>query len=252
MGDIQTLAKKFKRALRNETGAKFGLEAAGVRRSRRARHSPEGRSRGVEGSMGRETSPYISSATIGSTSDAMAAPPMSGRSRPTTPTRSISYRSTRRKSLDDAKAAIHAHVEAERARGPQTAKGAKIVPLLFLYWDEHGKSVISPDQIASSIRVFIGFLLHDPIGPNLTISDVTPQLFERFRRWGWGSTATTSPGRARTTSTRRRACAGSRAAQPRRHPRRARAPRQQRAGYPTRRRCPRCGRSSGRRRAIAC
>ncbi len=133
--------------------------------------------------MGRETSPYIvgdywlDKRRDGRSPDVWQVASYDAR------TRSISYRSTKCKSLDDAKAAIHAHVEAERARGPQTAEGAKIVPLLFLYWDEHGKSVVSPDQIASSIRVFIGFLLQDEIGPNLTIADVTPQLFERFRRW---------------------------------------------------------------------
>ena len=136
--------------------------------------------------MGRETSPYIvgdywlDKRRDGRSPDVWQIASYDAR------TRSISYRSTRRKDLDQAKAAIHAHVEAERSRGPQTAEGAKVVPLLFLYWTEHGKTVVSPDQIASSLRVFIGFLLVDEVGPDLTIADVTPQLFERFRRWRMG------------------------------------------------------------------
>ncbi len=101
-------------------------------------------------------------------------------------TRSICYRSTRKRSLDDAKAVIHAFVEQARAKAPQSAEGAKVVPLLLLYWDEHGKGVVSPGQIASSIRCFIGFLMQDEAGLDLTVADVNPQLFVRFRRWRTG------------------------------------------------------------------
>ena len=97
--------------------------------------------------------------------------------------RTVVYRSTRRKSLDDAKAIIHAHVESERAKGPQTADEAKVLPLLFLYWNEHGKGVVSPGQIASSIRAFMGFVMQDEATPDLTVADLNAALFERFRVW---------------------------------------------------------------------
>jgi len=136
--------------------------------------------------MGRETSPYI----VG---DFWLDKRRDGRSPDVwqiasydAATRSICYRSTRRKSLDDAKAAIHAHVEASRAKGAQAAEQAKVIPLLFLYWDEHGKHVVSPDQIANSIRRFIGFLMQDPAGLNAAVADLTPQVYERFRRWCMG------------------------------------------------------------------
>jgi len=137
--------------------------------------------------MGRETSPYIvgdfwlDKRRDGRSPDVWQIASYDAR------TRSICYRSTRRKGLEDAKGVIHAHVERERARGAQEATDAKVIPLLFLYWDEHGKGVVSPGQIASSIRCFIGFLLQDPeSGPNLTVADISPSLFTRFRKWRMG------------------------------------------------------------------
>jgi hypothetical protein len=53
-------------------------------------------------------------------------------------TRQVRYRSTKRKGLDDAKAVIRAHEEEIRAKGPQKPEDAKVLPLLFNYWDEHG------------------------------------------------------------------------------------------------------------------
>lgn len=97
--------------------------------------------------------------------------------------RSVIYRSTKQKCLDDAKAIIHDFAERERAKTLQGDEEARVIPLLFLYWDEHGRDVISPDQIASSIRQFIGFLMQDESGVNVTVADLTPNLFNRFRQW---------------------------------------------------------------------
>lgn len=133
--------------------------------------------------MGRETSPYI----VG---DFWLDKRRDGRSPEVwqiasydPETRSIGYRSTRKRSLEDAKGAIHAHVERMRAKAPQAPTDAKVIPLLLLYWDEHGKNVVSPAQIASSIRCFIGFLMQDEAGLDLTVSDINPRLFVRFREW---------------------------------------------------------------------
>jgi integrase len=136
--------------------------------------------------MGRETSPYVvgdfwlDKRRDGCSPDVWQIASYDPR------TRSISYRSTRRKGIEDAKSAIHAHVEKVRAKQVQDPTDAKVIPLLFLYWEEHGKGVVSPGQIASSIRCFIGFLMQDEAGLDLTIADVSPQLFTRFRKWRMG------------------------------------------------------------------
>lgn len=144
--------------------------------------------------MGRETSPYIvgdfwlDKRRDGKSPDVWQIASYNAE------TRSISYRSTRSRSLDDAKGKIHAHVEAERARGPQAPTAAKVIPLLFLYWEEHGKAVVSPAQIASSLRCFIGFLEQDDqSGLDITVADITPNLFVRFRTWRMGPHAYNVP-----------------------------------------------------------
>lgn len=136
--------------------------------------------------MGRETSPYI----VG---DFWLDKRRDGRSPDTwqiasydAATRSICYRSTRSRGLEDAKGKIHAHVEKMRARAPQSPADAKVIPLLFLYWEEHGKGVVSPGQIASSIRCFIGFLAQDEAGLDLTVAAISPNLFVRYRLWRMG------------------------------------------------------------------
>jgi integrase len=97
----------------------------------------------------------------------------------------VRYRSTRCDALDDAKAALDAHYFASKAKNPQDAS-ALLVPQLLLYWDERGQHVVSPDQIASSFRAFIGFLMQDEAGLDLSFSDVTPGLFRRFQNWRMG------------------------------------------------------------------
>lgn len=136
--------------------------------------------------MGRETSPYVvgdwwlDKRRDGKSPDVWQIATYDAQAR------TVVYRSTRRKGLDDAKAIIHAHVESERAKGPQSADEAKVLPLLFLYWNEHGKGVVSPAQIASSIRAFMGFVMQDEATPDLTVADLSPALFERFRVWRMG------------------------------------------------------------------
>ena len=97
--------------------------------------------------------------------------------------RAVVYRSTRRTDLEAAKAAIHAHVVMQRAKGRQAVDEAEVAPLLKLFWEERGRNVISPDQIASSIRQFWAFLVQDEIGAGATVAELTPVVFERFRQW---------------------------------------------------------------------
>lgn len=107
--------------------------------------------------------------------------------------RSVIYRSTRTDALEGpngAKAVIIAHVEKLNAKKAQPADAALIVPQLFLYYDEHGQYANGGKgaaTIAGSLRIFIGFMLQDEIGPGATIADLNPQVFERFRRWRMGA-----------------------------------------------------------------
>jgi len=102
------------------------------------------------------------------------------------PSRSVIYRSTHKRSLDDAKSVIRA-LEAElEAKGRQDPRDARVIPLLLVYWQEKGRKNINHDQTARSIRTFIGFLLQDEAGPNAVVTDMIPALLERFREWRMG------------------------------------------------------------------
>ncbi len=107
--------------------------------------------------------------------------------------RSIRYRSTHRKHVDEAKAVIHAYVEALRSRQPQRAEDATLVAQLVLYWSEKAKRLRSAPTIAGSIRAFIGFLLQDEAGPGVTVAALNPNMFERFRVWRMGPHEFTVP-----------------------------------------------------------
>jgi integrase len=100
--------------------------------------------------------------------------------------RSERYRSTKCRGLEDAKAVIHVYVEEQRAKRPQNVEDAKVIPLLLAAWAESGKKVVSPEQIASSLRCFIGFLMQDMATPDVTVAQLNQQLFERFRVWRMG------------------------------------------------------------------
>lgn len=98
-------------------------------------------------------------------------------------TRQVRYRSTRQSDLALAKAVIHAHEETIRAKGPQDPQDAKVIPLLFNYWEERGRHADSASQIASSLRQFIGFLMQDEATADVTVMGLNSLLFERFRIW---------------------------------------------------------------------
>ena len=100
--------------------------------------------------------------------------------------RSVIYKSTRCRTLEDAVAAIHAFVEAERSKKPQAAEAALIVPQIALYYREHGQHASKPVTIAGSLRAFMGFLQQDDIGAMATVADLSPVVFTRFRKWRMG------------------------------------------------------------------
>lgn len=101
-------------------------------------------------------------------------------------TRSVVYRSTRKRDLADARADLDAHFAMQRAKGRQDPHDARIIPQLFLYWQERGKKNINHDQTARSLRTFIGFLEQDEVGLDAVVTDMIPALFERFRVWRMG------------------------------------------------------------------
>lgn len=98
-------------------------------------------------------------------------------------TRSVIYKSTRSRVLADAQAIIHAFVEAERSKKPQTAEAALIVSQIALYWREHGQHAGRPATIAGSLRAFMGFMAQDEVGALATVADLSPVVFTRFRKW---------------------------------------------------------------------
>lgn len=136
--------------------------------------------------MSRETSPYVVGEFWLDRRRDGAAPDIWQIARYAPGSRSVLYRSTRKRLLDEAKAEIHAHVERERAKGKQEPSEARVIPLLLLYWKEKGRKNINHDQTARSIRTFIGFLDQDEAGLNAVVTDMVPALFERFREWRMG------------------------------------------------------------------
>ncbi len=87
--------------------------------------------------------------------------------------RSVRYKSTRCRSLDDARSIIDAHHAAHISKQPQRPDDAMVVPLLMLYWSERGQKARGPSQIASSLRQFIAFLDQDKATVGVTVASLT-------------------------------------------------------------------------------
>jgi integrase len=92
-------------------------------------------------------------------------------------------KSTGCEGLKDAKHAIHAHAEADLLDTPQSAEDAHAVPLLLRYWEEHGRGVRNAATIDSSLRIFTAFLDQDRTGIDVTVAQLTPDVFKRFQAW---------------------------------------------------------------------
>lgn len=99
--------------------------------------------------------------------------------------RTVIYRSTRERSLERAKASLHAYAAEQRAKKPQDASEADVPALLMTYWREHGRNAINSDQTARSLRTFLAFLAQDSRTVPV-VTDLNKALFERFRRWRMG------------------------------------------------------------------
>lgn len=98
--------------------------------------------------------------------------------------RSFPSRSTGCRDLELAKDRLIEFVSKKEAGKPQAPDETYVFSLLKLYWREHGSGVVSPGQIESSIKAFIGFLVSQPdLGAGATIDMLKPDTFRRFVEW---------------------------------------------------------------------
>lgn len=95
----------------------------------------------------------------------------------------VNYKSTRKVDLDEAKAALDAYHARERGLVMQENDQAEVAVILFHYFLEVGRNLINSDQTQRSIITFIAFMLQDEIGVRAVVTDLTPNVFERFREW---------------------------------------------------------------------
>jgi len=98
-------------------------------------------------------------------------------------TRSLS---TRLERLEDAKDALHAYVQEQRSKGPQEPDDALVLGVLKRFYDERGPKVKNRVAFASSFRIFTGFLMQDKIGAGAVVTDLKPDVWERFIDWRAG------------------------------------------------------------------
>lgn len=101
--------------------------------------------------------------------------------------RSVVYRSTKRRSLDEAKPVLRSYeAKARSITTGQDAEHAELLPHLFNYVRERGEDIHRLDTIKSSFRAWIGFLMQDQLGTEATVAQITPGAVTRFRRWRMG------------------------------------------------------------------
>jgi integrase len=139
--------------------------------------------------MPRETSPFIvgdywlDKRRDGASPDIWQIATYAGKSR------SVIYRSTKRRTveLEQAKAVLRAYEAEQRSTAKwQDADDAQLLPHLFNYLREHGPDVHRLDTVKSSFRAWIGFLMQDQLGTGATIADIDKISVARFRRWRMG------------------------------------------------------------------
>lgn len=99
--------------------------------------------------------------------------------------RSIVYRSTKRRTVADADPVLRAH-EAEQRTKQRDQDTSELIPHLFHYLREHGPDIKRQDTVKSSFRAWIGFFQQDTLGTGVQVSDLTKSTVARFRRWRMG------------------------------------------------------------------
>lgn len=134
--------------------------------------------------MPRDTSPliiedwWLDKRRDGKSADIWQIATYSGKSR------SVVYRSTKRRAVDAAKEVLRAYVADQQSRNRfQAADEALLVPHMMNYIREQGPDVLRLDTIKSSFRAWIGFLQQDELTTSATVADVDKNFVSRFRRW---------------------------------------------------------------------
>lgn len=101
--------------------------------------------------------------------------------------RSVVYRSTKQRAVEDAEPILRAHEAGERSKEKGQDTGvAELLPHLTNYVRERGPDIHRLDTIKSSYRAWIGFLMQDELGTQAVVADITPGVVDRFRRWRMG------------------------------------------------------------------
>lgn len=99
--------------------------------------------------------------------------------------RNLSYASTRRRDVEEAKVALHAHYRSAQSKAIDQ-DDPKVLPQLKLYWTEKGQFADNPGPIDTSLMQFAAFLFQDDVTGAATFKQLTPSVFARFRRWREG------------------------------------------------------------------
>lgn len=101
--------------------------------------------------------------------------------------RTIVYRSTKCRSVDQAAERLRAYEAEQRSKVKQEVTEAELLPHLFHYLREHGPDIHRLDTVKSSFRAWIGFLMQDELTTGARVSDVNKVSVARFRRWRMGA-----------------------------------------------------------------
>jgi hypothetical protein len=104
----------------------------------------------------------------------------------TTRGRTIVYRSTKCRTVEQAGEVLRSHEAAQRSTAHQTADEAELVPHLFHYLREHGPDIHRLDTVRSSFRAWIGWLMQDELTTGARVANINKVSLARFRRWRMG------------------------------------------------------------------
>lgn len=98
-------------------------------------------------------------------------------------TKTTRGKSTRRRTVEEAIPVILAHEEAARSKRLQPADQVLAATTFLDFWKERGRTRKNAATIASSLRIFLGFLEQDRVTIGATVAEMTPDVFKRFIHW---------------------------------------------------------------------
>lgn len=100
--------------------------------------------------------------------------------------RSVVYRSTKCRDLEQAKAVLRSFEAESRSKHKQDSADAELLPHFRHYILERGPDVKRLDTIKSSFRAWIGFFQQDELTTGVRVADLNKLVIDRFRRWRMG------------------------------------------------------------------